>query len=222
MQHSDWDRRDVLIGLLRGQQQLECNLAHRFYHMPVRLLSAAPEDVAVVALYQSRKRFGEEAGIRYYGRVQAVQRLRRGDIRELPTKTPEEPFIRFAVAEWETLEHPIRAGGLSPGIGTMTTQHLLQGSQYVPELLILTEADYRLYTQLKQASLRTKQGGSERLPSRDGVEVLVSGWTIGVYLSSGRYEQWDLRAFYQEPYSFLCQMRQYILLADGLESAAVL
>lgn len=201
----DWETRDVLIGLLRGQAQLECNLTGRFYHTPAKLLPCAPEQIKTIALYQSRRQFGDAAGIRYIGRVSGFCCLRRGEITELPTRTPDEPFVRFDIARWRIREPCIQSCGTSPAMGTLTSQALLCHSRTVPELYLRTKEDWLIYDRLRQASHRTLYGGEEAVTVWDGAEVVVGGWVI-----TAGARRWDLHDFARQPYTFLQMLRKYM------------
>lgn len=205
----DWAVRDVLVGVLHNEQQLEANFAHRFYHIPAALLTCPPEKVAAVALYQSTRLFGEGvSGIRVWGPVKSFAVLPRREITEIPARqNGDEPYCRFQIGEWEQLPNRIKARGLSPGVSMMTNQFLLQHSRYFPELYIRTEEQLLLYTTLRRAAARTaRNGGSELLWARDGNTVMIAGHTIGIYTGDGRYEERDLRNFFHQPLSFLTQL----------------
>lgn len=212
---SDWERKNVLVGVLHSPGQMAANMRFCFYHIPARLLPAPPGTIDYVALYQSRRFFGDQAGIRHYGRVRRWEALSRGAITELPTRNPEERYIRFSLENWLELERRILPGGVAPGIGICTALPLLHTSRCVPELYLHTESQHRIYRTLYRACRRTlHSGGSETIPSLGGHLVLVSGWTIGVYPADGSYEQWDLREFYRRPHSFLKRLSPYLAPED--------
>lgn len=212
--HGCWDKRDVMVGVLHDAAQLDANAAHRFYHIPAKLLACPPGDIGHVALYQSKRLFGKAAGIRLYGRVGRCDLVPRGEIHEIPARgDPGEPYFRFGVAEWETLPRPIRAVGLAPGVSVLTTLFLLRNSRNFPELYIRTLRQWELYSLLRAAAARTsRNGGSERIPASSGNTVMVAGRVIGVYTPDGRYEQYNLREFLYRPHTFLTRM---LTLVEG-------
>lgn len=212
-----WRQRDVLVGVLRDRGQLEQNLAHRFYHMPAKLLACPPQLIRHVALYQSRRLFGDaSAGVRIYGSVDEVRIVPRREITEIPARrNREELYCRFGITEWRRLVRPLRAGGAAPGVSMLTSLFLLENSRRFPELYIRTEEEYRLYARLRAACARTtRSGGSELLPARGGHTVMIAGATIGIYTPEGRYEQCSLRDFLYRPHSFLVRMRALLALAE--------
>lgn len=76
--------KNVLVGALgrTAKQQLEASLANHHYHIPLQQITDHRQltQIEYVALYQSMKQFGSEAGIRYYGRVQEWKVLHRREI----------------------------------------------------------------------------------------------------------------------------------------------
>lgn len=205
----DWSLRDVMVGVLHNAKQLEANLTHRFYHMPAKLLAVSPVGVKAVAIYQSQAIFGKSgAGVRQWGRVVGYKRLPRGEIREIPrTRNPDEEYFRFAIDGWQQLTRPIRARGLAPGVSMFTSEFLIKNSRFFPELYIRTAREWELYSLLRAAAVRTREsGGTRQLPAKNKNTVMITGDDIGVYTADGRYDQYNLRDFYYQPYSFLQKM----------------
>lgn len=205
----NWPVRDVMVGVLRNARQLEASLTYRFYHVPAKLLACEPGSIRYIALYQSKRLFGDVAsGVRVYGAVTNCSLVHRGDITELPRmRGLDELYYRFEIDQWRTLSHPIRVGGLAPGVCMLTNLFLLHNSRYFPELYIRTENELALYSTLRRASARTvRNGGSELMPTANDNTVMMMGNTIGVYTSAGTYSQHDMREFLREPYSFLQKM----------------
>ena len=148
----DWSVRDVLIGTLGSKQQLNVCLNHRFYHIPAARIKDSEFPVRYVAIYQSKKLFGPEAGVQYYGEVTKCIPLRRGDITEIKARpgTEDELYYRFEIKEWKQLSKPIAAKELG-FIKSFTNLFLLEHSAEIPELWIRSEEEYRLYSELKRA-----------------------------------------------------------------------
>lgn len=148
----DWSVRDVLIGVLRGKQQLNTCLNYRFYHIPVANIKDSEFPIRYVAIYQSKRLFGADAGIRYYGEVTKCIPVRRGEITELLARpgTENEFYYRFEIKEWKCLSKPIAAKEMRIVRG-FTNLFLLEHSAEMPELWIRSEEEYRLYSELKRA-----------------------------------------------------------------------
>lgn len=148
----DWDKRDVLIGTFRSRQQFETCFDKNFYYIPVKQVTDDRLPIHYVALYQTKNKFGEDAGIRYYGEVLRTSIVRRKNIKEVPLThaNGEEPYYRFAVRKWEKLDSTIKPK--EHGFPCdYTNLFLLQHSEFVPELLIESEEKYRFYTELKRS-----------------------------------------------------------------------
>lgn len=143
----DWSVRDVLIGDLRNKTQLDICLKHRFYHIPARRIKDADLPIHYIAIYQSNNLFGKESGIRYYGEVLKTQLVPRKDINEIPSgKT--DLYYRFEVKDWKQLPIPIKVKESYKLF--FTNLFLLEHSKEVPELMISSEEEFRLYNELKR------------------------------------------------------------------------
>lgn len=162
----DWTRRDVLIGTLRNREQLKVSLENCFYHIPASRIQDENLPIHYVDLYQSKTLFGREAGIRYWGEVVRMERIKRREIREIP-KESNEPYYRFTVKEWKSLDRFIGARELGPRVLLFTNLFLLLHSREVPDLLIRSEADFRMYMELRRLTGdRTGAGAGEPLCCR--------------------------------------------------------
>lgn len=159
LQKVDWSIRDVLIGDLRTSAQLSVCLQHRFYHIPVSQVKDENLPIRYVALYQSKRLFGGEAGIRYYGEVKLCNRVRRKDIHYIP-KNSEEWYYYLEIKEWKTLSKPIGIKERAMG-RQFTNMFLLEHSSEAPELGIRSEAEYRLFSELKRAMNSTEINDDE-------------------------------------------------------------
>lgn len=145
----DWEHRDVLIGTLKDKNQLDVCLEHNFYHIPKKNLSAEKLPIHYVALYQSKEKFGANAGILYYGEVIFSQIVKRSEITEIP-KNSQEEYYRFGIKKWEKLDEKIAIDGSIGRTKTDTNLFLLQNCDKSSDLLINSEEQYRLTRELKR------------------------------------------------------------------------
>lgn len=147
----DWFTRDVLIGTLSSTAQLGICLRHRIYHIPVERLKDNEFPIRYIAIYQSKRLFGSEAGVRYYGEVTKCIPVRRDKITEIPARpgTGNNPYYRFEIKEWKELSKPITAKEIG-FVRSFTNLFLLEHSAEVPELWLRSEEEYRLYSELKR------------------------------------------------------------------------
>lgn len=157
----DWSTRDVLVGSMRDQKQLEICLEHKFYHIPAKELRESDLPIRTVALYQSKNLFGAQAGIRYYGDVVSCAKVLRKDIIEIP-KDSDLLYYRLEIKEWKELQKPIKPKELG-FVKLFTNRFLLEHSSEVPELKLRSEEEYRLYYELKRALNNTEINDSDKV-----------------------------------------------------------
>lgn len=140
----DFSRRDVLIGTVRSQQQLDYSLASLSYYAPVRTI--APENLPIsrIAIYEEG--LSRPAVIARHGSVTDIRVVKRKDI-SVPLSRPngEEAYYLFSVSAWETLPCPIGIEGTSRGRPAFTTEFLLTHARRSYQLVsIRNAAEYRL------------------------------------------------------------------------------
>ncbi|OKP88199.1 hypothetical protein A3844_08900 [Paenibacillus helianthi] len=141
--------KNVLVGSVKGPEQVEVARRYSFYHVPLRNLADVKilTQIEYVAMCQSRKKFNDPAktGIHWVGKVADWKVLRRKEIQEVPCRpgTEEELYVRFAVEEWKRLAAPIVLGG--QGIYTVlyTSKYILDRALEIAELRLETEEDIR-------------------------------------------------------------------------------
>lgn len=170
---ADWASREVLVGCFRNRDQFETCLDSCFYYIPYEQLEDAGKSVRCVALLQTPRFFGTNAGVQYYGEVTKATLVMRKTIREVPmrsTTTPETLYYKYTVREWQKLTRPIlmREEGF---ISAVTTRFLLMNTRELPELLLQSEEEYRLYQELRR---RTDAPAIN-------TEQISSGFQIGVW-----------------------------------------
>lgn len=144
----DWTTRDVLVGSLRNERQLEICLNNNFYHIPVSKIKDSELPVHYIAIYQSKKIFGNESGIRYYGEVKRSSIVKRKNIIEIPKDSNEEYYL-FEIKEWKKLKLPLVAKEVND-FPFFTNLFLLTHCSDVPDLHIKSKEEYRLYTELRR------------------------------------------------------------------------
>ncbi|WPP40707.1 DUF2357 domain-containing protein [Paenibacillus hunanensis] len=151
-------QRNMLIGSVRGREQVELALKHRFYHVPLRNLN----DVQVVtqlnyvAMYQSKRSFGAQGqeGIRYYGRITGWQIMRRGDIEELPPdeRKQDQLYVKLNVEDWQERTPAIMPEGQGIYTLLLTSKYMFDRADELAELRLETEE------QLTQWREKRRQG----------------------------------------------------------------
>lgn len=141
--------KNVLVGSVRGPEQVETALEHSFYHVPLRNLSDAQilTQIEYVAMCQSRKKFNDTAktGIHWVGRIAEWKVLPRKEITEIPFRqgTEDELYVRFTVEKWMVRDVPIALGGQGIYTILITSKYILDRAFEIAELRLETEEDLR-------------------------------------------------------------------------------
>jgi hypothetical protein len=144
-----FSNREVLVGSLKGKEQLEANLKYNFYHIPKNKVNLAKNNIKYIALYQSKTKFGEDAGILWYGKIKNINMVKRNEIHELP-KAEDTLYYKFEIEEWRKLESKIEISNYQVRNFTYTTFYLLNNAKSVTELCIKTKDEFRLFMELKR------------------------------------------------------------------------
>lgn len=211
LQKVDWNTRDVLIGDLRSTTQLQACLEHSFYHVPVSQIKDENLPIRYVALYQSRGLFGTEAGIRYYGEVKRCTKVSRRDIHFIPSESSEW-YYYLEVKEWKTLSKPIAIK--ERGMGRQfTNMFLLEHSSEAPELSIRTEAEFRLFSELRRALNNTEinDDGNDVGFVFEGSTIIFEDGKIHVYRNKTICDEFDIRDFSHAPNAVFRNIRKSLL-----------
>ncbi len=195
----DWSTRDVLVGSMWDQNQLDICLQHKFYHIPVKELRDSELPIRTVALYQSKTLFGAKAGIRYYGDVVSCTKVLRKDITEIP-KESNDLYYRLEIKEWKKLQKPIKPKEFG-FVKLFTNRFLLEHSSEAPELNLRSEEEYRLYYELKRALNNTEINDSDkdiRFNYDDAIVAFEDG-NINVYKNNKLIDQKTVESFSRSP-----------------------
>lgn len=208
---TDWSVRDVLIGALSSREQLNVCLDNKFYHIPVSKISESSLPIRYIAIYQSKNLFGTEAGIGYYGEVTKCIPVRRRDIREIP-KNSNEMYYRFEVKSWKRLSKMILSKEIRK-INFCTNLFLLEHSSEMPELLLRSEEEYRLYTELKRSVNDTSINDDDKETGFkfNNALVVFEGGKILVYKNREILAVYDVKDFTRSPNAVFRRLRKDIL-----------
>lgn len=196
----DWSRRDVLVGTLRSPAQLEACLHGRFYYIPAPLIAEENLPIHYVALFQTPRIFPNNAGIFCFGEVQRSALVRRGSIREVPQThgSPNDLYYRYQIRQWDFLSNPIlpKEGGF---VRAFTNLFLLENAQFVPELLLGSEAEFRIFTELKRR-IGTHDAPASGFALGD-IQVLLSEGSIWLFRAGKPVGSCLIQEFSQYPCS---------------------
>lgn len=222
----DWDKRDVLIGTFRSVEQFQICYDKKFYYVPVKRISESKLPIHYVALYQTNKMFGEGEGqIRFYGEAIRVELVKRAEIKEVPVvrKNGEEPYYKIMVRKWKDItevnesKQPIRPKE-SGFVVDFTNLFLLEHSEWVPELRIKSEAEYRFYTELKRSAKAAEIAEDETVGfvAGDCRFVFTDGEILA--LRDGKIvERKNLTEFTRRPAQIYRQLQSAVQAGEGME-----
>lgn len=148
--------KNVLVGALSKQSQLEAALEHGFYHTPLRNITdhKVLTRLEFVALYQSIRLFGsDESGISWYGRVRDWKVVPRSAITEIPSSrgATDELYVKFEVEEWVKKKKAIIPAGHGIYRILYTTDYMLSRANEVSELRLETEEELREWREKRRA-----------------------------------------------------------------------
>lgn len=139
--------KNMLVGSVRGPEQLQIALAEQFYHVPLANFvdTQVITQIEYVAMCESRRKFESlgRTGISYYGKVDRWDIVKRSDITEIPTDPQKANllYVKFTVTRWEERTSPILLAG--QGIYTLlyTSKYMFDRAEELAELRLESEAD---------------------------------------------------------------------------------
>ncbi len=207
----NWKYRDVLVGSLKSKAQLKVNLQHKFYHIPASKLPENMLPIHYVAIYQSRNFFQEEAGIRYYGVVTKCIPVRRNQITEIPSNSIED-YYRIEVEAWKQLPQVVAPGEFGQ-VRCFTNLFLLEHSVEYPEILLKSEEEFRLYSELKRAVKNTEiDGEGNEMGFRIGnLLILFESKEIHIYHEHRLIAKYDSNEFVRKPNVIFRRIRKMLV-----------
>lgn len=173
---TEWSNKDVLVGALKNRKQLDVCLKYKFYHVPVESLSLININVNYIAIYQSKRLFGDFSGIRYWGKVVKCELVYRHEIKEIPSES-DKKYYRFTVDKWQTLYPPIESDG-SGTVFCFTNLMMLLNAGSVNELYFADEDEFKLYNAIRRGIIEELDNVAYRY--KDSILTLKDGM-INVY-----------------------------------------
>ena len=176
----DWTVRDVMVGSLGSVAQFDDNIRRKYYYVPAKYVDDSALLIHYIALYQSKNRFKEYAGIRYYGEVTYMKKVKRKDIDfPMSRNNGDEWYYAFRIKEWKTLPTPIAVKDEWVNEPKFTSLFLLEHSHQSFELFnIHSEEEYRLMVEIHKAfdhlSAATADNSSAVYRVNDSHSVVVA------------------------------------------------
>ena len=146
-------KQNMLVGSLRGPEQLEFILGKEtptIYHIPCRQIRIHDHDLEYLALYQSRRRFGDNCGISHYWRIKGIRVKQRRDI-PVGNKDSTEPYYVLQLTNRQEKEEPIKPLGYGlSGSHIYCNYDLFRRAKVLPDLHIRNWQDWRVWIELKR------------------------------------------------------------------------
>ena len=206
----NWDKRDVLIGLVQDEKERDVFLRKEEYY--TRRFDIANLPVRYVALYEKGK------GISYYGEVAYCRTVTGGNLPGHGHRNKDKYHV-FKVLKWNLLTTPIRVSEYGPNPVAYTNYFLLSNSSTYSELLLKNEADYRFFTELKRRTDEAiiKQSEEKTAFEFGGIKVLFEKSRVYVVIEreNRMEEMFTVRDFSRRPGSRIGRVfRLHILLSE--------
>lgn len=195
----DWDTKDVLIGSFRKRSHFQWCLENTVYFIPAEKISNNRFPLRYVALYQTPRIFSGESGILYYGKVINTFIINASEIEgaDLSKEEPYKKYMCFKVAEWKALDKVILPKEADFSMA-YTNIFLLNSADYVPELLLDSELQFRLYTELKR-----RVGDEVRFANSqfviENIQVEINENNFMIYENNSFIASYDNKEFNRAP-----------------------
>lgn len=203
----NWDRRDVLVGTLRNAAQLKACLDGRFYYIPAALVTEEDKPIHYVALFQTPRVFPGHAGIFWYGAVQRSALVERGSILEVPQThgSPDAPYYRYQICQWLPLPTPIRPREAG-FVRAFTNLFLLENAEFIPELLLGSEEEYRLFLELKRRVPAAPPEGTASGFAWEDIRVILADGNIRMFRAEQALGSCSIQSFIRYPFAAFRQL----------------
>lgn len=149
-----WSHQYGLVGIVRHPQQLDYIMRHRIYHMPYVRIRGARLRADFVLLFQSKTKFGVDAGIHLWAKIRSFQVGPRAEISPVPTwpGRSDDLYAWFRLGEVQRLSKPLTPPEKGhPAYFRITTRLALEEAKTIEELSLIREPERRFYHELLRA-----------------------------------------------------------------------
>lgn len=144
---------NVMVVNVKDKEHFKVYKEYLFYHIPEKHLKDVRLGVEYLAFYQSKKSFGDEAGIKYFGRIKTIDKYKRKECIELPSRKAagDEIYTRINLEYIKEIKkvEPIQAG---TQLVTYTTLYLLLNAENMHELKLKSNLEINVYKKLKNVA----------------------------------------------------------------------
>lgn len=203
LERVDWTKENVLVGSLSSVEQWNQCHSGKYYYAPVSSINDYHQ-AEYIAIYQSKRLFGDNAGILYYGEVEKTEVVRRREINNLSGHTrPDAKCYRYTIKGWKELKTKIEFEKDLVYRPRYTNDFLLNNVKSTFELFnIRSEVDYRLVYELRriQHNLEVQDNVTELFVKlNDIVAIYNDGVNIRVFESGKEIYREMTQAFAKAP-----------------------
>ncbi|OQP20861.1 MULTISPECIES: restriction endonuclease-like protein [Geobacillus] len=174
----------VLVGMVPSARHYEAYVKHRFYHIPVKQLKKGWQNARYIALYP-KQGAAPQNGVTCFGKITAVNIVKRSAIAELPKRSDEE-YVRFEVESWNFLQNVIRPVGYGIAVYAMTTFNMLKQAKELPELFMKSSDEIVLWRILRRLSDRIRFDLDARYLDQASKITAYRVKNVSIRLESGR------------------------------------
>jgi hypothetical protein len=186
---------NVIVGSLGKKAQLDFVLENNIYYTPFKE-SVMGKHLKYVAVFQGESQFGSESGVRYFGEIDEIKEVKRGEIAFPTSREPDRKYILFQLKEWRQLSEVIKIEGYGvSGSHIYTNDILLERAATLPELSIRSFKEWRVWLKLKrlkrEVKVKVDNVKLEELESIDGFKdgkISVEPKHDSLYCSNGDNE----------------------------------
>ena len=203
----DWSVKDVMVGTVRSQEQLEFNLQKQVYYTPEKYITKDHLPIRYIALYEAG--IGDNSGISRYGEVLTAGKVKREKIpvSRRPRTDPNEIYYYFTVREWISLPQTIEIQDTFRGRPQFTNKFLLDHCTKSYQLFVISsEEEYRLMSEINKAfkdfEASTSPDNTAVYRINDNHSVIVSDGTFTITNTNGDVlDQIPITTFSKSPRS---------------------
>lgn len=145
--------KNVMVVNVKDKNHFNQYKENLFYHIPIAVLSKLRPEIKYLAFYQAKSTFGEDGGIRYYGKIKSCREYLREECTELKVRAGKEKdiYLRIDLEDLKEVNkiEPIQFG---TRLISYTTMYLLKNSENTQELKIGSSLELEVYKIMKKIS----------------------------------------------------------------------
>jgi hypothetical protein len=212
---------DLIVGSLRNKKQFEFIKDNKIYYLPLpKNQHILNYDLEYAAVFQSENKFGEDSGIKYYGKIREINIVKRKEIDfPMSKNNPDEDYIVLKIERWQQLGKRIKAEGYGiSGSHIYSNYMLLKKADTLPELSIRSLNEWRLWLELKrlkqEIKVEIKENNLDKIKSIEGfrvgnLEVIVDKDYLTA-ASDNEIIEFSYREFLKNPRKILNEIMELI------------